>query len=109
MIGAIPRDAGPHKALEVVVEFYDHRRCPPPEPEFVVHPGISDVVRHDLASENEVKPGRAFVGVLEPEREAVSVRALRFGRNTLGIPPSRALSAGRLAGLGAHVGFTTGY
>ena len=34
--------------------------------------------------------------------------SLRFGRNTLGIPPSRALSAGRLAGLGAHVGSTTG-
>ena len=34
--------------------------------------------------------------------------SLRFGRNTLGIPPSRALSAGRLARLGAHVGFTTG-
>ena len=39
---------------------------------------------------------------------------LRFGRNTpgpvlpVGIPPSRALSAGRLARLGAHVGFTTG-
>ena len=36
--------------------------------------------------------------------------ALRFGRNTLGpvlpvgAPPSRALSAGRLAALGAHVG-----
>ena len=40
--------------------------------------------------------------------------SLRFGRNTLGpvlpvgAPPSRALSAGRLAGLGAHVGSTTG-
>ena len=34
--------------------------------------------------------------------------SLRFGRNTRGIPPSRALSAGRLAGLGAHAGSTTG-
>ena len=34
--------------------------------------------------------------------------SLRFGRNTPGIPPSRALSVGRLAGLGAHVGSTTG-
>ena len=34
--------------------------------------------------------------------------SLRFSRNTPRIPPSRALSAGRLAGLGAHVGSTTG-
>ena len=34
--------------------------------------------------------------------------SLRFGRNTPGIPSSRALSAGRLAGLGAHAGSTTG-
>ena len=40
--------------------------------------------------------------------------SLRFGRNTLGpvlpvgAPPSRALSAGRLTGLGAHAGSTTG-
>ena len=40
--------------------------------------------------------------------------SLRFGRNTRGIPPSRALSAGPppgelgLAGLGAHPGSTTG-
>ena len=39
--------------------------------------------------------------------------SLRFGRNTLGpvlpvgAPPSRALSVGRLPGLGAHVGSTT--
>ena len=35
--------------------------------------------------------------------------SLRFGRNTLGIPPSRALSAGRLTGLGTHVTSSTGY
>ena len=34
--------------------------------------------------------------------------SLRFGRNTLGIPPSRALSAGRLTSLGAHVTLSTG-
>ena len=39
----------------------------------------------------------------EPRRSS-----LRFGRNTLGIPPSRALSAGRLAGLGALVTLSTG-
>ena len=41
-------------------------------------------------------------------RVAARRSSLRFGRNTPGIPPSRALSAGRLAGLGAHVGSTTG-
>ena len=34
--------------------------------------------------------------------------SLRFGRNTPGIPPSRALSAGRLTGLGTHVTLSTG-
>ena len=43
-----------------------------------------------------------------PHRVAAHRSSLRFGRNTLGIPPSRALSAGRLPGLGAHVGSTTG-
>ena len=33
---------------------------------------------------------------------------MRFGPNTLGIPPSRALSAGRLTNLGAHVTLSTG-
>ena len=41
-------------------------------------------------------------------RVAARRSSLRFGRNTPGIPPSRALSAGRLAGLGAHLGSTTG-
>ncbi len=47
-------------------------------------------------------------------RVAARRSSLRFGRNTLGIPPSRALSAGPppgelgLAGLGAHAGSTTG-
>jgi len=52
-------------------------------------------------------------------RAAARPSSLRFGRNTPGIPPSRALSAGPppgglappgelgLAALGAHVGFTT--
>ena len=44
-----------------------------------------------------------------PNRVAARRSSLRFGRNTLGIPPSRALSAGRLAGLGAHADSTTGY
>ena len=42
------------------------------------------------------------------DRVAARRSSLRFGRNTPGIPPSRALSAGRLAGLGAHAGSTTG-
>ncbi len=41
-------------------------------------------------------------------RVAARRSSLRFGRNTRGIPPSRALSAGRLPGLGAHAGSTTG-
>ena len=42
------------------------------------------------------------------DRVAARRSSLRFGRNTPGIPPSRALSAGRLTGLGAHTGSTTG-
>ena len=56
------------------------------------------------------KPTRRSTG--DPSRlNRVAARrsSLRFGRNTRGIPPSRALSAGRLTGLGAHVGFTTGW
>ena len=56
-----------------------------------------------------VKPTRRSAG--DPSRlNRVAARrsSLRFGRNTPGIPPSRALSAGRLAGLGAHAGSTTG-
>ena len=45
---------------------------------------------------------------IPPDRVAARRSSLRFGRNTPGIPPSRALSAGRLAGLGAHAGSTTG-
>ena len=56
-------------------------------------------------------PGGGSAGDPSPSRlNRVAARrsSLRFGRNTPGIPPSRALSAGRLAGLGAHVGSTTG-
>ena len=41
-------------------------------------------------------------------RAASRRSALRFGRNTPGIPPSRALSAGRLTALGAHATSPTG-
>ncbi len=55
------------------------------------------------------KPTRRSTGDASRLNRASPRRSsLRFGRNTLGIPPSRALSAGRLARLGAHVGFTTG-
>ena len=50
-----------------------------------------------------MKPTRRSAG--DPSRlNRVAARrsSLRFGRKTPGIPPSRALSAGRLAGLGAH-------
>ena len=61
------------------------------------------------AKQPVMKPTRRSAG--DPSRlNRIAARrsSLRFGRNTLGIPPSRALSAGRLAGLGAHVGSTTG-
>ena len=55
-------------------------------------------------------PPSALTWVPPPAVHRVAARrsSLRFGRNTPGIPPSRALSAGRLAGLGAHPGSTTG-
>ena len=55
-------------------------------------------------------PASALTRVPPPAVHRVASRrsSLRFGRNTPGIPPSRALSAGRLAGLGAHAGSTTG-
>ena len=62
-----------------------------------------------------MKPTRRSAG--DPSRlNRVAARrsSLRFGRNTpgpvlpVGAPPSRASSAGRLAGLGAHAGSTTG-
>ena len=64
----------------------------------------------------EDSPASALTWVPPPAVHRVASRrsSLRFGRNTLGpvlpvgAPPSRALSAGRLAGLGAHAGSTTG-
>ncbi len=61
-------------------------------------------------------PASALTWVPPPAVHRVASRrsSLRFGRNTrgpvlpVGAPPSRALSAGCLAGLGAHVGSTTG-
>ncbi len=56
-----------------------------------------------------MKPARRSAGDPSRLNRVASRRSsLRFGRNTPGIPPSRALSAGRLAGLGAHVGSITG-
>ena len=57
------------------------------------------------AKQPVVKPTRRSAGDPSRLNRVASRRSsLRFGRNTPGIPPSRALSAGRLAGLGAHVG-----
>ena len=56
-----------------------------------------------------MKPARRSAGDPSRLNRVASRRSsLRFGRNTRGIPPSRALSAGRLTTLGAHVGSTTG-
>ncbi len=61
------------------------------------------------AKQPVMEPTRRSAGDPSRLNRVASRRSsLRFGRNTLGIPPSRALSAGRLAGLGAHVGSTTG-
>ena len=54
-------------------------------------------------------PGGGSSGDPSRLKHFASLRSsLRFGRNTLGIPPSRALSPGRLAALGAHVTLSTG-
>ena len=67
------------------------------------------------AKQPAMEPARRSAG--DPSRlNRVATRrsSLRFGRNTpgpvlpVGAPPSRALSAARLAGLGAHPGPTTG-
>jgi len=42
-------------------------------------------------------------------RAAQRRSSLRIGRKTSGIPPSRALSAGRLTAFGAHATLPTGY
>ena len=53
-----------------------------------------------------VEPTRRSAGDPSRLNRVASRRSsLRFGRNTLGIPPSRALSAGRLTGLGGSPGF----
>ena len=54
-------------------------------------------------------PGGGSAGDPSRLRDSAARRSsLRFGRNTLGIPPSRALSAVRLTGLGAHATSSTG-
>ncbi len=55
-------------------------------------------------------PASALTWVPPPavHHSATRRSSLRFGRNTHGIPPSRALSAGRLAALGAHTTLSTG-
>jgi len=54
------------------------------------------------------EPARRSTGdAARLNRASARRAAVRFGRNTPGIPPSRALSAGRLAALGAHASPTT--
>ena len=61
------------------------------------------------AKQPVMKPARRSAGDASRLNRVASRRSsLRFGRNTPGIPSSRALSAGRLASLGAHAGSTTG-
>ena len=87
------------------------------------HQGPVDPLVQTAGDETHAAFGRRSIPakqpVMEPTRRSagdpsrlnrVAARrsSLRFGRNTPGIPPSHALSAGRLAGLGAHAGSTTG-
>ena len=65
-----------------------------------IHPGQT------AGSETHAAFGRRSIPAVH--RVAARRSSLRFGRNTPGIPPSPALSAGRLAGLGAHPDSTTG-
>ena len=72
--------------------------------------GIHAVFLPHAPCQPGASPVSALTRVPPPAVHRVASRrsSLRFGRNTRGIPPSRALSAGRLAGLGAHAGSTTG-
>ena len=83
------------------------RSIPPQQP--VMKPTRRSAGDPSRPRQPAVKPTRRSAGDPSRLNHSASLRsALRFGRNTRGIPPSRALSAGRLAGLGAHVGSTTG-
>ncbi len=97
----------------------DHGPRVPPRTQHQIHqetrhPAVSigprmDVPERPVPKQPVVKPTRRSSG--DPSRlnrAALRRSALRFGRNTPGIPPSRALSAGRLPALGAHPGSTTG-
>ena len=78
--------------------------------------GIHPVFLPHAPRQPGASPASALTRVPPPAVHRVASRrsSLRFGRNTLGpvlpvgAPPPRALSAGRLPGLGAHVGSTTG-
>ena len=63
----------------------------------------------DPHRENWASPASALTRVPPPavHRAASRRSSLRFSRKTSGIPPSRALSAGRLAALGAHATLPT--
>ena len=86
---------------------FGRRSIPAKQP--VVKPTRRSASDPPPAKQPVVKPTRRSAS--DPSRlNRVAARrsSLRFGRNTPGIPPSRALSAGRLTGLGTHPGSTTG-
>ena len=72
--------------------------------------GIHSVFLPHAPCQPGASPASALTRVPPQAVHRVASRrsSLRFGRNTLGIPPLRALSAGRLTDLGAHAGSTTG-
>ena len=64
---------------------------------------VERVTRHSTGDSSRLnRPPTGRTGATRPS-------SLRFGRNTPGIPPSRALSARRFAALGAHATLSTGY
>ena len=86
-------------------QVVNSRRRNPGRVRPVIHPGQTAGDETRAAQFSRWGLGRRSIPA---ERVAARRSSLRFGRNTPGIPPSRALSAGCLPGLGAHPGSTTG-
>ena len=97
----------PRQPADETHAAFGRRSIPPQQP--VMKPTRRSAGDPSRPRQPAVKPTRRSAGDPSRLNHSASLRsALRFGRNTPGIPPSRASSAGRLAGLGAHAGSTTG-
>ena len=107
---AFDRRCIPAEPLRFAPFFVAFRRIPPSRASSAGRlAGLPQAVNSLCQNPRGVRPAASRLkhSASPPHRENWR-SALRFGRNTPGIPPSRALSAGRLAGLGAHASFTTG-